>query len=254
MSKLLRWLLGSLSFSIVDDDGVGTDPEGDPEGDAEEGADPEGADPEGEEGTDPDADPDDREQNIKALRQTAKRAKEEARTERDARIASDARLSALEARMNGGGAPANREAELPADADATTRFVFEGNKQLKNMAQKVDYATFKAEDAADRAEYYSKAPDDPLINKYRVRVEAKYAELVKQGQRVPREAILTFLIGGDVREGKGPKATPSKAATEAATRVRAATGKPGSVRSDASGKERKSESEQRRKRLENVEL
>lgn len=248
LKQLFAWLFGLTVFR------VGPGDEGGGPGDEEGGeGEEEGAGEEGDAGTEDEGDGEDagdegdsRAANIKALRDKAKRNEAQAQTERDGRIAAEARLSALEARMNSNGAPKD---DLPADADATQRFVHEGNKAIKAVTEKVNYATLKAEDAGDKAEFYSQAQDDPLINKYRVRVEAKLQEMLAKGNRAPREAIMTFLIGEDVRKGKGPKAQPSKAAQEAAARVKRASGEPARARSDAGGKSKPSDADARKKRL-----
>lgn len=248
LKQLLQLLFGFFVLGVVPDDPAGDnhDPDDPDAADPDDPDDPDNPDPDSEDNSD-DADGDDsRSRNIKALRDKAKRNEAQAQTERDGRIAAEARLSALEARMNSNGAPKD---DLPADADATQRFVHEGNKAIKAVTEKVNYATLKAEDAGDKAEFYSQAQDDPLINKYRVRVEAKLQEMLAKGNRAPREAIMTFLIGEDVRKGKGPKAQPSKAAQEAAARVKRASGEPARARSDAGGKSKPSDADARKKRL-----
>lgn len=255
MSKLLRALLGMLFVcSIVGgeggpgdegDEGPGDDDDGGVEDDATGG----GEEDDGA-GEDDGSEGDSTAANMRNLRQKATAAEALARQEREARIAAEARAQALEA---GRRAPA--EDELPADADQTQRFVHEGNKQLKRMAETVTNAQFESRDAADTARFYAKSAKNPDILKMEDRIEKEVQRLRTSGQFVPREAIMTFMLGQDVMAARARKAASggkqSKVAEEAGKRVEKARGEPTRPRSDKGGKERLSESDKRKERLKN---
>lgn len=250
--QIAGWLAWFYTFGIAENDDLDPD-------DPDNAADPD--DPGNEDDPDPDAaggdDPDEggggdsRQANIKALRK-------ERQTERDARIAAETRLATLEAqnrelaaRANGG----DRETEPPADEDATQRFVREGSNVLKKNTQKIDHVTFIALDAADQVKFYSKASQNPMIDKYRDRVEAELERMQREEKnRAPRHLILTYLIGKDaenaaIAKAKNPGKRKTQDEQDAADRTREAR-KPGSPpRSDAKGGERKSDRQKRIDRL-----
>lgn len=254
MTKLMRALLSQwFVFSVIGGEGGGN-------------ADPDPNDPDNVDNPDLETDPDDpdnaqdpddpdagdsRAQNIKALRQKAQRFEEQSRQDREARIAAEARAETL-ARSS---QPAARtEPELPADADDNTRFVHEGNKQLRKMAEQVSAAQFESRDAADTARFYARSTKDADILKYEEAIEAEVAKLRGQGQFVPRAMIKTVLVGREVeaarmRKGNGAR-KPSAAEADATVRVNKARGEPARPRSDATGdRKRTSEAEARKERL-----
>lgn len=250
----LRLLLALLLFRIGPGDGEGGDggeagEEGgeDGEGEGNDAGNQEGND----EGEDADGGGDSRAENIKALR-------EQRRQEREARIAAEARMQALEqtnrelaARLNS--VPPKEDA-LPADADETARFVHEGNKALKSMKSQVDQATFIAVDAADKAEFYGDIGANPLIRKYKDRVEQELQRMIKnEGNRAPRRLIMRYLIGTDAEAAAlkaaaspKPKGKDQEAAEERVKNARKAGGLP---KSDVKGGERKTERAKREERL-----
>ncbi len=259
MSKLMRALMGLWFVCPIvpaerggGEDGDAEGDEGDPE-DEEEAQESEGDEEEsGEEGEG--AEGDSRAANIKALRRKAQAAQAAAQAEREARIAVEARLQAHQE----GRRESPQEPDLPADADETQRFVHEGNRQLRKMAETVTAAQFEARDAADTARFYAKAGKDPTILEYEERVEKEVQKLRASGQFVPRAAIMQYLAGDDYLAAKRKKAASggkqSAAAQEAARRVEKARGEAARPRSDKGGKEKASEADKRKERLRGIEI
>src|SRR6266850_4458395 len=146
MKDWLRLLLLGLRVGVVPDDDPnagngGTEDDPDNEDDPEGEDDPD--DPDGEDDPDEGARGDSREANFKALR----KARAEAETKR---AEAETRLAELE-RQNrelltrvGGGRPQNDEPTLPADADETQKFVFEGNKAIRGVSARVAKAEMMA--------------------------------------------------------------------------------------------------------------
>src|SRR5882672_7411945 len=249
----LRLLLLGLRVGVVPDDdpnagngGTEDDPDNEDDPDTED-------DPDDPDAEDPDegARGDSREANFKALR----KARAEAETKR---AEAETRLAELE-RQNrellsrvGGGRPQNDEPTLPADADETQKFVFEGNKAIRGVSARVAKAEMMAWNAADKVEFYARAQANPTMMKYADRVEKELERMIKtEGNPAPRSAIYRYIRGQEAEEAELKAAgKPSKAAADAKKRVAAARGTGGSVRSDAGGKERMDEREARRKRLE----
>lgn len=252
--QIAGWLAWFYTFGMAESN----DPDPD---DPDNAADPD--DPDNEDDPDLNAeggedDPDDggggdsRPANIKALRQRAQ-ADREARIAADARIAEQERqIRDLNARVSGNGG--ERETTPPADEDATQKFVREGSNVLKKNTEKIDRATFIALDAADKVDFYSQSGENPMIPKYRAKVEAELQRMMRdEKNRAPRHLILTYLIGKDAENAAIAKAKnpgrKTKDEIDAAERSREAR-KPGSPpRSDVRGNERKSERQKRIDRL-----
>jgi hypothetical protein len=192
--------------------------------------------------------------NIKNLRK-------ERQQERDARIAAEARLAALEqqnrdlaARVQGGGR--TQEEVIPADETPEQRFVRVGNKVLNENKERVNQATLIAVDAADKVEFYSMAAENPLVNKWKPKVEAELARMRREeNNRAPRVLIMRYLIGKAAEEAAIEKAkTPgrkTKAEEDAEGRTREARRGAGPLpKSDVrGGSGAKSERQKREERL-----
>jgi hypothetical protein len=164
------------------------------------------------------------------------------------------RLRAKEAARDAAGASAPAglsKADLEAEEariaamEPTAREAYLARKESHSNKQALAYINFKLEDSTDASMYASKAVIDPLHAKYATRVEAKLAEMRKQGQNSKREVILSFLIGEDMlkRRDKGGAGPRKKAA---ASRVNAAQSKPARGRSDAGGYKPKGKSAEER--------
>jgi hypothetical protein len=109
-------------------------------------------------------------------------------------------------------------------------------------------------DLADKMAFDSKATTDARYQRYANAVEEKRLELRNQGQVVPREAILKFLIGERVLSGQGSKAV-RQGRQQAQQRVQRQQTRPVGAGSDTSPAGRRgapSEADARRRRLENM--
>jgi hypothetical protein len=225
--QLFALLFGLCVFSIGpgDEGGGGPGDEEGGEGDEGEGGEPEGdAGEEEGEGEGEGAGGDSRAANIKALRQKAQ-------TEREARIAAEARLQALEqsnrelsTRVNGN-VHKREEEVIPADETPEQKFVRVGNKVLNENKERVNQATLIAVDAADKVEFYSMAAENPLINKMKAKVEAELQRMRREeNNRAPRVLIMRYLIGKEAEEAAIEKAknpgrkTAAQAEAEGRTR------------------------------------
>jgi len=145
---------------------------------------------------------------------------------------------------------------IPADEDATAKFVRVGNKVLEQSKQQVNQATLIAVDAADKVEFYSQASENPLVNKYKAKVEAELARMRREeNNRAPRVLIMRYLIGKEAEEAaiekqKNPGRGKSKEQADAEVRVkeaRKAAG--GSPRSDVNAAARRSDRQKVAERL-----
>jgi hypothetical protein len=115
-------------------------------------------------------------------------------------------------------------------------------------------ALMRAEDLSDQTSFRSICMSDTtgMAKRYETRVEQELARVRSNGGNAAREAIYTYLLGKDMREGKFKKkaAAPKKdAETPGVNRGRL----PG-ARSDVHGRTGLSEREKRAKRLENVQI
>lgn len=81
-------------------------------------------------------------------------------------------------------------------------------------------------DQNDRTFYETKASIDPLFKKWQPRVEQELQTLRKNGQGAPREAILYYLLGKAMAEGRSSKGNRQRK-TDAERRVKSNTTRPG---------------------------
>jgi hypothetical protein len=237
MWNLYRILFGFLQLYAEDPNSGGggedTDVDVDPDPDADPDADPDLKDePEPE----PEPEHDDKAENMAALRK-ARQTEAEARHRAEVELAAErGRREALEAASR----PAPKDDEPPADADEMTKWAHAQSKVIRTNAENSNRALAIAMDTADRAEFYSRAAQNPLIGKYGPQVEDMLRKTRAAGGNAQRDLIFKVILGEAVLNAK-EKGAGKKAKDAAAARVTEARGKPGSVRSDASGKERKSD-------------
>lgn len=126
----------------------------------------------------------------------------------------------------------------------------QSNRTLRESQRNSQAAVRRAEDLHDQTAFEKLEITNPAIYKrYKSRVDEEVAKLQAQGQSAPRTAILRFLIGNDLLEGKLKKSVKS-APAPAVDR-----GKMPPARTDVSGRRKvQSEREQRRERLRNTPL
>ena len=114
---------------------------------------------------------------------------------------------------------------------------------------------FQTQEATDKAGFDAKAAVDPRYQRWSGEVERKRNELIQQGQIVPREVVLKFLIGERVLANQGSKEV-RRAKNQGAARVRSQVTRPTDSRGDVAGTRRGglSEAEKRKQRLENQQI
>ena len=190
-----------------------------------------------------------------AIIDARRRAQEaEKRAERAEREAAEARQRANPPQPSADQRLYEQEETVLRDPNSTEmqRWYVNSNRTLRQTQQEAAAARLQSADLADRAEFRMKAADDPRIKQYAERVETELAKMRAQGQSAPREAIYTFLLGQDVRNGKVIKtAAAGKPKGALPDRER---GKPAGVKSDVSGKNRQSERDKLRKRLDGINI
>lgn len=131
----------------------------------------------------------------------------------------------------------------------------QANRELRAGRNASNAALAQAYDVADKTSFASLAIKEPaLFKRYEARVEEELTNMRKRGQNTNREAIYTFLLGKDMREGKFQKKKPG-AAREAADANATARGRMPGVRSDVRrGGTAMTNKEKLEKRLENVQI
>ncbi len=140
---------------------------------------------------------------------------------------------------------------LPPDE----RFEARHERSERRNQQVLFHLTRQNQDTADKVSFDAKAAVNPRYGRWADRVEAKRLELLQQGQTVPREAILKFLVGEHVLSNQGTKETKQQRA-QGQRRVAQQQTRPASGRSDAPNQGRRpaNEAEARRRRLEGAEI
>jgi hypothetical protein len=127
------------------------------------------------------------------------------------------------------------------------------NRNLRAQRSESQSALMRAQDLSDQTSFRSICMADTtgMAKRYETRVEQELARVRSNGGNAAREAIYTYLLGKDMREGKFKKkaAAPKKDADSGVNRGRL----PG-ARSDVHGRTGLSEREKRAKRLENLQI
>jgi hypothetical protein len=143
-----------------------------------------------------------------------------------------------------------RIALLPPDERMDARL--ERSERINN--RRMHAMAMQSADATDRATYDAKAASDGRYKRYAADVEAKRQELIGQGQIVPREVLLKYLIGERVLERQG-SAEARRQQAKGKERVARQTVRPSGGRSDVQGDRRaQSDADKRRQRLENMDI
>jgi beta-lactamase class A len=109
-------------------------------------------------------------------------------------------------------------------------FVINGWR-VSTMQQTIAQSEFRTQDAVDKAGYDAKATLNPVYARYQEEVESQLQGLRNNGQNVPRENILRFILGD--RALKGATASGKKAATNGQKRVAAQQVRASSSKGDA---------------------
>jgi len=158
------------------------------------------------------------------------------------------------------------EAELAAyraKPDATQeglqwlQWKIDSNRKMRSSERNSQGALAEARDLADRSAFDRLEITKPKIFKaYAKRVEDTIADLRSKGQAAPpRLALLRFLVGDDLMNGKiKPKQAKAAAGGEPAAAAQVPRGRTPGTRSDVSGRQKQNEREARRERLRNTNI
>lgn len=147
----------------------------------------------------------------------------------------------------------NRKLADPATS-ALEKWQIQANRELKAGRSTAQAALLQAQDVNDRTAFAGIAMTDPTAKKYETRVEKELTDMRAKGQNAPREAIYTYLLGKDMREGKFKKKAPP-AAGKGADPSAVNRGKLPGARSDVrSGAGNLSNRDKLAKKLENVQI
>lgn len=139
---------------------------------------------------------------------------------------------------------------LPPDERMEARLERSQRQNQRYIAQ----VQMQAQDFADKAGYDAKAATDARFKRYEADVEAKRLELLNQGQIVPREVLLKFIIGEKILANQGSKDVQRQRA-QSSQRVQRQRVQPSGARSDVQGTRRGgSEADARRRRLEDQQI
>lgn len=121
----------------------------------------------------------------------------------------------------------------------------QSNRTIRQANTAAQTALRRAEDVRDQTSFERLEVTQPAIyKKYAKRVEAEVEKLQANGQNAPRKAILSFLIGQDMLEGK------TKGTTKAAPAPAVDRGRMPPARTDVSG--RRGAADERTKRIERL--
>jgi hypothetical protein len=124
-------------------------------------------------------------------------------------------------------------------------------KATRGFTAAMQQVQLQSADLADKSSFDMQCATQPLWKKYSGEVEKRLADLRKQGQSAPREAILKFILGEKLLTGGGKART--RQAQQGQRRIQRQQGADAPPRSDTGGGRRQlSEAEKRAKRLENV--
>jgi hypothetical protein len=256
ISRLLALLLLFLRPAIDGADGADGADAGDAggSGDAPDGADDIEIDTDSQDAADSgsSAAPDDAARLAAELaNERAERARDRERAERYEREAADLRVRHAKPPTN---TEWDREEEILKDPNATDqqKWTVNANRQLRANTHLAQSSMAAAADVNDRTAFAGVCMSDPLAKKYEKRVEEELTKIRAQGGNVPpREAVYTFLLGRDMRDGKYKKKTPAASASANG----APRGRTPGVKSDVSGRgSQLTEHEKRRQRLENIQI
>jgi hypothetical protein len=144
-----------------------------------------------------------------------------------------------------------RLALLPPDERMEQRALRAEARQEMRLQQ----MQFQQQEQSDRVAFDAKCSMDGRYKRWQDRVEAKHAELLRQGTPAPREVILKFLLGEHLLSQAGGKEAKQSAA-QRKQRVARQTVRPANAGSDVQvdRRQRGGEREARARRLENMQI
>jgi hypothetical protein len=221
-----------------DDDIPGDEPEDEPEGD-EPDDEPEGAEDDPEPEPEPDPEPEPQRQSkanarIRAQQAELKRMRDETAALRQQVEASNRQSSvAQQAELQ------RRQQEQLAAMEPEERARFLADQRVQGLERQVREQGWALQEATDKTDWSARTATDPVAKRYAERVDARLAEMRRNGQTAPRASVYYYLLGEDMAT-KGIKAIPGARAAGKA-RVSAARGEPPRGRGDASNTRRNSD-------------
>ena len=128
------------------------------------------------------------------------------------------------------------------------RLEYKLDQAERRNQQTMQSMQFQMQDSGDKSAFVALCASDPVAARSKDRVEAKLTELRSQGQNVNREALLTFLVGQDVRTRGG--AAKNKQQKDGQRRTERQSVRPGNSRGDSQPNKRGEKTLE--ERLENV--
>jgi hypothetical protein len=164
----------------------------------------------------------------------AERAKD--RDERDKIIAERAiyaaQLEQIKQQQYAGQSAAAKRAEEERLSllDPTERAAYNAQQKANNLEYRLNQMELQRQDDRDRSEFTSKAAKDPLVEKYKDRVESMLQEDRKKGFSASRESYLNFIVGEAIRKDAEKKYSAKKDA--AGKRIDTVTSRPAKARGD----------------------
>lgn len=111
------------------------------------------------------------------------------------------------------------------------------DKMQRQTQQQIAHAQFSSMDVADKAAYDAKASIHPTYARYADDVDRRLQELRAQGQNIPREQLLRWIIGD--RALTTAPAARKKAQTEGKRRIEAQRVAPSNSKGDQANQRRK---------------
>jgi hypothetical protein len=187
-----------------------------------------------------------------AIRAARKRAQdaEEARIRAEATLDAERRMRAPQANEDQQ-LWSQEEARL-RDSEATDleKWQIRSNRTLRANTQAANRALSSAADTQDRTAFDRLEITNPKVYKlYADKVERQLAEMRGRGESAPRLALLRYMIGNDVMEGKLKSGTTKKSTATETPKPGIDRGRSPGARSDVNGRGRVSEQDKRRERL-----
>lgn len=146
--------------------------------------------------------------------------------------------------------PREEEARL-AEMAPEDRAAYLLNKSHRSLEQKIELMKFENADQADKMAFAAKAAVDPVYAKYASKVEERVLQLYRTGQVLPREVVLTYLVGEAVMANKGKSKEQAATAKKNVDSQRVA---PVAAKGDQAGAQKLDDRQARIKRLENIPL
>lgn len=146
--------------------------------------------------------------------------------------------------------PREEETRL-AEMSPDERAAYSLAKSHKSLEQKIEQIRFENADKADKMAFEAKAASNPVYAKYAQKVEERVMQLYRTGQVLPREVVLTYLVGEAVMANKGKSKEQAISAKKNVETQRAA---PVAAKGDQGGTQKPDDRAARIKRLENIPL